>query len=695
MTPSNPPATDASKIDIRLFLAACSVLLVITVWVYAHFLLSDARQESMDNATQDATTSVRLLAEYTTHLVQCNDQLMQVLAERHAKLGRQFDIAAYLHDTGLSLPLHTGLWLVNADGQVISSNLPLSHTNFSALESVQYQKSHPQQAINQHLHISHPLQNPDSRRWEILLSRRINASDGSYAGTIIASIDLQNFNRFYNEIHLNANDSLTLIGEDGVIRARKSGITSSSGGDVSKGRLFPTMLKEGNGMVTTTSSVDGRVRYYAYRKLNNYPLFALMGIDVEDSLKSYVMRERRTYQLAIFATLFTLVMGIVIHNLLSRLIKGRQRALAAGEIQQQLLQDMERQRTALQDSNQQLHAIWVNTADAMITLDAQYRIETINPAAGTLFATDGGTLAGQRLQCLIPDLQLPAADATLTPAAVEVACRRPDGSEFPAELAWTHFHIGTQLKWIASLRDSTGRKRIEQMKTEFVATISHELRAPLTEIRSAIEATLSQARNTIPESVQAMLESANRHGERLYSLINDLLDVHEMEAGGMHFSLQCLQLGPLLNHALNNMQDTARQHNVSIALVGSIPDCQLQVDPDRFGQVMHNLLSNACKFSHANSTVTVQAHLMSHERVRIAIIDRGVGIPEAIRELLFKKFTQAPVPGNDGKSGTGLGLTLAKAIIEHMHGEIGYHSIHGQGSTFFIELPAAIMMHQS
>lgn len=691
MTLSNATIADDIKngprLDLRLLLAACSLLLLLSMWSYAWFLLSNAKREVIDKANQDATTSVRLLAEYTRNLIHGNEQLMQILLERHARVGQQADMAGWIRETGLDVPFHTGIWILGPDGKVQSSSLPGSRSDLRQLEAFQYQAGKPLKK----LYISRPLQDPDSKRWEIHLSKRINAADGRFLGVILTSVDLQNFNRFYNEIHLNANDSLTLVGDDGVIRARKSGITTSLGLDVSNGKIFPVMQREGNGITTNASKVDGRTRSYAFRKLENYGLYVMMGIDYEDSLRPYLTRERNTWQLATIVTLITLAISLLIHNLISRLLRSRQQALAASEIQQQLLRDMERQRSTIEDSHQHLQAIWANAVDAMLIVDEKQSIESINPAAARLFGAEPGQMTGNALQALIPDLHLPDLPARLAAGvqqAVEVSCRRPAGGSFPAELAWGQFHLGPNLKWILSLHDTTERKRIEQMKTDFVATVSEELRVPLAMIRNTLASILEQHGAAVSAPVPGLLQAAQQQGERLHGLINDLLDVHELEVGRMHFSLQTVPLAPLLNKSLGNMHEFAASHGVSIALVGGIPDCMLEVDPDRLEQVLHNLLSNACKFSHRNGTVTVQAHLMGGNRVRIAIMDRGIGIAEELRSHLFERFAHASHDGMPGKTGAGLGLMLAKVIVEHMQGEIGYHSIPAQGSTFHIELPA-------
>lgn len=660
------PATGS---DIRLFVLGCGLLLIASMWLHSWYHLGQTRKEATKEAQANATVSVLALSEFTRHLFESADQLSQVVQERYGKLGPAFDPNTWLQETGLRLPPHTNLYIVNTEGKIISANLPVKVLDMHALESV----THPLQHESKQAHISRPLQNPNTGYWEVHLSRKING--GKHAGVVVVSIDLRNFNRFYDQSHINHNDVLTLIGEDGIVRARKAGIESNAGLDVSRGKIFLQAQKEHNGMTTDTSSVDGRMRHYAFRKLADYPLFVVMGIDVNDSLIAYHNLVRRTLQLNALASAITLILTIVLYVLIGRLMQSRHQAVRATSLQQQLLFNMEQQRAAIAENAERMQAIWEHTADALLTTNKHFEIETVNPACQRLLGTAADQLIGQAATRWLPLIITEA-----TPGQKRVQCKRFDDSEFPAEMALTRFHLGGQIKWIISLHDNSGRERIDQMKTDFIATVSDKLRAPLDAIDQAITLAMQEK---LPEAAQGYLQEASRQGGELTEMIDDLLEVHEMEAGRMHFVIRPEPLPLLLGKALNQIAEFAKSCQVQLNVAGETPDCLLEADPERFLQVMHHLLSNACKFSHKNGTVSIQAHLITTSRVRVAIIDRGIGIAESLRENLFGKFVHGPV-----KAGAGLGLMLAREIVEHMGGEIGYYSEVGQGTTFYFELPA-------
>lgn len=276
--------------------------------------------------------------------------------------------------------------------------------------------------------------------------------------------------------------------------------------------------------------------------------------------------------------------------------------------------------------------------------------------------------------------------------------RRKDGSVFPVMLSITSLsdEQGEICAYLGIAYDLSERKRIESMKNEFISTVSHELRTPLTSIRGSIGLLTAGAVGEIPIRAKTLLDIAKTNCERLVRLINDILDIEKIESGNMRFANGLHELQTLIESALGATVAFATQFQVrfELDLPQQTPSIYVNVDPDRLVQVIVNLLSNAAKFSHNGGVVTIKVQIID-DMVRVAVIDHGDGIPEEFQARIFQKFAQADSSDARAKGGTGLGLNISKAIIERLHGQIGFHSERGKGSEFYFDLPRVSLVQQS
>jgi signal transduction histidine kinase len=231
-------------------------------------------------------------------------------------------------------------------------------------------------------------------------------------------------------------------------------------------------------------------------------------------------------------------------------------------------------------------------------------------------------------------------------------------------------------------------KKAEQTKDEFISVVSHELRTPLTSIRGSLGLVIGGVAGELPDDARELVSIALRNTRRLTLLINDILDVQKIESGTMVFEMRRQALVPLVQQALEANRGYADELGVRLRLTDESCDAAVNVDAERFMQVMANLLSNAIKFSPRGHEVevTMQAN---GRTVRTAITDHGTGIPEAFRKRIFRKFSQVDTSDRRTKGGTGLGLYISKAIVDRMDGTIGYDSAPGEKTTFYFDLPRA------
>ncbi|HSN87322.1 MAG TPA: ATP-binding protein [Thermoanaerobaculia bacterium] len=243
----------------------------------------------------------------------------------------------------------------------------------------------------------------------------------------------------------------------------------------------------------------------------------------------------------------------------------------------------------------------------------------------------------------------------------------------------------------AELRESMNeQERLARVQTDFISTVSHQLRTPLTSIRGSLSLLASGVAGPIGETAQQMVDIARRNTERLLALINDLLDIQQIESGGLEVSLREMEVMPLVQQALEDNRTLGSQLGVRFLLARTAPGVCARIDANRFLQVMANLLSNAAKFSPPQGDVEVTVD-REDNRLRIAVRDHGPGIPEEFRARVFDRFAQADSSSTRPQGGTGLGLNITKALVERMGGSITFETAMGAGTTFTFELPAVGM----
>jgi signal transduction histidine kinase len=227
------------------------------------------------------------------------------------------------------------------------------------------------------------------------------------------------------------------------------------------------------------------------------------------------------------------------------------------------------------------------------------------------------------------------------------------------------------------------QKRMEKLKNDFIAVISHEVRTPLTSIHGALNLLKSGLGGELNAQGVRLLDAAYRNSQRLVRLVNDLLDLQRIESGTMTFNLRPVDLRSLLEQSIEAGQPHAGQLGTKLVLQRAPAGVRVRVDSDRMMQVMTNLLSNAAKFSPRGEAVVVEA-VRQDSRVRVQVTDSGPGVPAEFRGRIFQKFAQA-TPSPD-RGGSGLGLSITKAIVENMSGHVGFESEPGH-TTFYFDLP--------
>ena len=223
-----------------------------------------------------------------------------------------------------------------------------------------------------------------------------------------------------------------------------------------------------------------------------------------------------------------------------------------------------------------------------------------------------------------------------------------------------------------------------RMKSEFLANMSHELRTPLNGILGFAELLELELDDPAQRDYAQTIKSS---GEHLLALVTSVLDLAKIEAGRMEFHLAPVDLPALLHEVVALQRGHAQQKNLALTLQTQGLPPQVFADALRLRQILLNLTHNALKFTEQGG-VTVRA-MREGAQVRIEVQDSGIGIDPAAQALIFEKFRQSDASITRSHQGSGLGLTLAKELVEHMGGRIGVISTPGAGSTFYVLLPAS------
>lgn len=244
------------------------------------------------------------------------------------------------------------------------------------------------------------------------------------------------------------------------------------------------------------------------------------------------------------------------------------------------------------------------------------------------------------------------------------------------------------------LRDVTEELVEQKAKDGFVSTVSHELRSPLTSIKGSMGLLLSNAAGDMPASARRLLEVAHRNAERLTIIINDILDLQKIAEGGMDINIQEVDAAALVHEAVSASALFFQRFDLDIVIEGAEAPVLLFNDPNRIIQVLGNLLTNAAKFSKPGGVITVVI-TQNAEATRISVRDEGYGIPADEHSKVFERFADLTNSDRHKNGGSGLGLSICKAIIERLGGKIGFESVEDVGTEFHIDLPRGEGMHDT
>jgi two-component system phosphate regulon sensor histidine kinase PhoR len=239
---------------------------------------------------------------------------------------------------------------------------------------------------------------------------------------------------------------------------------------------------------------------------------------------------------------------------------------------------------------------------------------------------------------------------------------------------------------VAVLRDITSRKEVEEMKSNFLSVVSHELKTPLHSIKGFVDIILMGKTGRINDTQRDFLTIVKTQTTQLQNQINDLLEFSRLEAGQVKLRIETVSLPEITAAVVDKLRPQAQDGQVTLGLRFAESFPSIQGDRARLEQVLTNLVDNAIKFTPAGGTVTISGHETA-EQIQTDVHDTGIGIPSDAQAHVFDRFYQVDGSPTRSYRGTGLGLTICKHIVEQHQGRIWVESAEGAGSTFTFALP--------
>ena len=307
-----------------------------SVWQITLHENEHEREWHIKTAERDVANYARVFEAHTVRTIQAADQAVKVLRYEYLEQGNKLDIENLVERGLLYDNVFNLLSIIDANGQLLLSSRGFAPVDLSDREHFRVHK----EGKADHLFISKPVLGRVSGKWSLQVTRRIDRADGSFAGVAVASLDPFYFTELYESVNLGQKSVVTLAGEDAIVRARRTGKPGDLGQNIEDGAVMKAARQAPNGIVHTTSIVDGVVRIFAYRTLEHYPLIVMVGLSTQEILAPYESVARHNTTLAVILTVVIVLFIITLLLLNHRLIRQTEHAVRASRVKTQLLSNI-------------------------------------------------------------------------------------------------------------------------------------------------------------------------------------------------------------------------------------------------------------------------------------------------------------------------------------------------------------------
>ncbi|MFP3388589.1 two-component system histidine kinase PnpS [Brevibacillus sp. SIMBA_040] len=385
----------------------------------------------------------------------------------------------------------------------------------------------------------------------------------------------------------------------------------------------------------------------------------------------------------------------VARNITQRQYESRVRIKAKDEIGQLagainfMASSLEQQMYEISENQQRLSGVLTNMTSGVIFISEQRRIMLVNPAVEKLLGTPGHEIVGK--------LHIEAGKSFGLSQYIDRCLDKSEKFRQEVHIYYPQERVldvnfapyinfkGEARGVVVVLHDITEIRRLEKMRSDFVANVSHELRTPITSIKGFTETLLEGAMQD-EETCRNFLQIISDESERLYRMIRDILDLSKIEQKRIPLQVSRIHLQDMISSAVAIMNDQAQRKELTITLPFPQPEIYLMTDRDCLQQIILNLLTNAIAYTPDGGAITIRTE-KEDQIVKIQVIDTGIGIPEKDLTRIFERFYRVDKARSRDSGGTGLGLAIVKHLVDNLHGHIRVDSIEGKGTTFTVTIP--------
>jgi two-component system phosphate regulon sensor histidine kinase PhoR len=386
----------------------------------------------------------------------------------------------------------------------------------------------------------------------------------------------------------------------------------------------------------------------------------------------------------------------VARNITQREYESRVRIKAKDEIGQLagainfMASSLEQQMYEISENQQRLTGVLTNMTSGVIFVSENRRIMLVNPAVEKLLGTPSHELVGK--------LHIEAGKNfglsqyidrcidTGEKFRQEIHIYYPEERVLDVNFAPYINFKGEAKGVVVVLHDITEIRRLEKMRSEFVANVSHELRTPITSIKGFTETLLDGAMKD-EETCRNFLQIISDESERLYRMIRDILDLSRIEQKRISLNMQEINVHELIAGTVALVRDQLQRKQIELNMPEK-PEVWMTTDRDCLHQILLNLIANAIAYTPEGGSITLRAE-SDGRSVILKVIDTGIGIPEKDIPRIFERFYRVDKARSRDSGGTGLGLAIVKHLVENLNGQIAVESVEGKGTTFTVTLPAA------